>query len=238
MLKIALVVPTPSPNVRITTVAKPGDFLIPRSAMRRSWATCSTRRTPRASRASSLYRSTPPKARSAARRASLGATPSRSFFCCSSSMCSWSSSASSRSTSARRVSARNRRARRCMNTMCESALSLGRSHDGVDRRGEPPPTCGFVAELPLPGFRQLVELCLPVVFRRSPLRVDPAAILEAVERRIERALIDLQHVARDLLDPLRDAPAVHRLERERLENQHVERALQDVVRLDGHRKRG
>jgi hypothetical protein len=50
-----------------------------------------------------------------------------------------------------------------------------------------------------------------------------------MQRWVERALVDLQHVARDLLNALRDSPAMHGLERERLEDQHVQRALEDVV---------
>ena len=49
-----------------------------------------------------------------------------------------------------------------------------------------------------------------------------------MERRIERALVDLEDVARDLLDALGDAPAVHCLEGQCLEDEHVERPLQDV----------
>ena len=49
-----------------------------------------------------------------------------------------------------------------------------------------------------------------------------------MERRVERALGDLQRVARDLANPLGDGPAVQRPERERLEDQEIERALREV----------
>src|ERR1041384_4272997 len=49
-----------------------------------------------------------------------------------------------------------------------------------------------------------------------------------MERRVERSLIDLEHAARDLLDALADAPAVHGLEGRGLEDEEVEGALKDV----------
>src|SRR4051812_31191049 len=51
---------------------------------------------------------------------------------------------------------------------------------------------------------------------------------------VERSLVDLQDVARDLLNALRDAPTVHGLEREGLEDEHVERPLQDVGVVGRH----
>jgi len=56
-----------------------------------------------------------------------------------------------------------------------------------------------------------------------------------VEGGIERALIDLDDGAGDLLQALRDAVAVGGLEREDLEDQHVERALRDGKTRRGHR---
>src|ERR1041385_7279045 len=50
-----------------------------------------------------------------------------------------------------------------------------------------------------------------------PLGHNPALLLEPVQRRIERALLDRKHLVRQLLDPLRNAPAVQRLAHERFE---------------------
>ena len=61
-----------------------------------------------------------------------------------------------------------------------------------------------------------------------PLRVEPPGTLEALQGGEQGAGVDLEDVARDLLDAPRDAEAVHRLEAERLEDQHVQRALNDV----------
>jgi hypothetical protein len=40
-------------------------------------------------------------------------------------------------------------------------------------------------------------------------------MLEAVQRRIERPLLHAKQLVRNLLDALRNRPAVHRLERDR-----------------------
>ena len=89
-------------------------------------------------------------------------------------------------------------------------------------------------ELPASGARQAVVLGLAVVLRRVPFRIDPSLLLEAMECRIERPLIDAQDVLRDLLDAQRDSPAVHRLERQGLQDEHVERSLQEILFLTGH----
>ena len=49
-----------------------------------------------------------------------------------------------------------------------------------------------------------------------------------MERGVERTLIHLQHVAGDVLDAERNAPAVHRTGIQRLEDEQVERALKQV----------
>src|SRR5262245_54397107 len=80
--------------------------------------------------------------------------------------------------------------------------------------------------------RERVELRAARVLRLQPCAVEPARALEPLERGQQRARVDLEHAARDLLDPPRDAEAVHRLKAEGLQNEHVERALDDVgVRL-------
>ena len=63
---------------------------------------------------------------------------------------------------------------------------------------------------------------------RPGLRLQPSLLLEAMERRVQRALADLQDFAADLLNALGDGPAVRRLERDGLEDQQVERALNEV----------
>src|SRR5437868_4113661 len=106
---------------------------------------------------------------------------------------------------------------------------LDGGHDRVDRGRKPPPARRLVRELSFTGAREMVELRLAIVLRCPPLGGDPASILEAMQRGVERALVHLQDIARDLLNPLGYPPAVHGLKGERFQDEHVERALEDVV---------
>ena len=58
-----------------------------------------------------------------------------------------------------------------------------------------------------------------LIRRQLPRRRDPTLLLEAMQRRIERSRVDLQHVARAGLDRLRDAVAVLRAPLERLQDE-------------------
>jgi len=59
----------------------------------------------------------------------------------------------------------------------------------------------FGFQLLLAGTRELVKFGASVVFRSSPVRLDPAATLQSVQSRIQRALLNFQNVARDLAQP-------------------------------------
>ena len=52
--------------------------------------------------------------------------------------------------------------------------------------------------------------------------------LEAMECRVEGALVDLQDIVGDLLDPLRDRPAMKRLRLQRPQDERVERTWEKV----------
>ena len=71
-----------------------------------------------------------------------------------------------------------------------------------------------------------------------PTAPQPAALLEPVQRGIERALLHLQDLARHLLQALGDRVAVNRPEGDDLQDQHVERALEQLGfrRLIAHTK--
>ncbi len=56
-------------------------------------------------------------------------------------------------------------------------------------------------------------------------------MLEAIQRGIERALLNLQAVLRDLLNAEQDAVAVQRPQRDGLEDEEVEGALQQLGRV-------
>src|SRR5205823_4642515 len=94
--------------------------------------------------------------------------------------------------------------------------------------GEAFPFVHLVAEcatsLPCDGVVPRATVVLGVL----PIALDVAAKLEALERWIERALIDVEASARDLSDAEADPPAVHRLERECLEDQQVDATPEDV----------
>jgi hypothetical protein len=53
-------------------------------------------------------------------------------------------------------------------------------------------------------------------------------VLEAIERGVQRALLDVERAARDLLDAREHGVAVQLAQRDGLEDQQVERARQEV----------
>jgi hypothetical protein len=99
--------------------------------------------------------------------------------------------------------------------------------DEPDRVRETIPRRLLDLELLLARPRERVELGLASRFRLPPLGFEPAFLLEPVQRRVQRSLIDLDGLARDLLEPLRYPVAMRRIERQDLKDQHVERALRD-----------
>src|SRR5262249_41555533 len=179
--------------------------------------------TPRASRHSSLIWATPPSSSRARRAASAGESPAA--MCLSTCFSRWkrSSSSSSCSTAFRRNSARSRNARSV--SMAGPPRSLSLFQHLSDGGGELAPGALLHLELLAAAARQRVVLGAAVVVGRAPLRVDEAPPLEGGEGRVERALLDLEHAARDLVEPLRDRPAVPRPERQGLEDEEVERPL-------------
>ncbi len=68
-----------------------------------------------------------------------------------------------------------------------------------------------------------------VVGRLPPLGLDPALLPHPLERRIERPLLHLEHLARHPVEVLRDAVAVHGLHGQRLEDEHVEQPREQLA---------
>src|SRR5688572_779058 len=68
----------------------------------------------------------------------------------------------------------------------------------------------------------------PVVVGRVPVAGHETILLEALQGRVERTLVHLQHALGDLLHALADPPSVHGGKGERLQDQQVERAPQGV----------
>src|SRR4029079_18220964 len=103
-----------------------------------------------------------------------------------------------------------------------------------DRCRAPGPVCRFGLELPPATACERVVLRAPRIRGVATLGVEPPGSLEPCQRGQQRPGIDLEHSARDLLDPARDAEAMHGFEAERLENQHVQSALYEIVILGIH----
>src|SRR5881394_670291 len=134
------------------------------------------------------------------------------------------SSSSSRSAVRGRANARASMRMRANIVLPSSA----RRENGFDGKHVPAPGFGFDAEGPASLRGETVVFGAAVVVARAPFAVDPGALLEPLERRIEGALVDVEDALRELLDALADPPAVHRLEVERLEHEEVEGAPEHV----------
>ena len=78
------------------------------------------------------------------------------------------------------------------------------------------------------GCSEVVEAGTAPEFRDTPFGLDPSFVFETVKRRIERSLVDFEHMLGNLLDSLGYCPAVLRLLLKRSKDQKVESALQKV----------
>jgi hypothetical protein len=81
---------------------------------------------------------------------------------------------------------------------------------------------------------ELVVLAPAVVLREPPLALHVPALLEPVERLVERRIVHDEGAVGALPDPSGDGVAVHRLPGQRLEHQHVERAVEEIDRRLRH----
>jgi hypothetical protein len=92
----------------------------------------------------------------------------------------------------------------------------------------------FALELFAAGRGELVIFGAAIIFGRAPAGFDPAATLEAVQRGVQRTLLDLQNVFGDLLNTFRNGPAVLRLESNRFEDEQIQSALRQIEFLGGY----
>ena len=83
-------------------------------------------------------------------------------------------------------------------------------------------------ELLLPLGREAIELGLLPGLAEAPVGLEPAPLHEAVQRRVERAGLDLQEVVGLLADHLANAVAVLRAPLEGPEHEHVKGALEQL----------
>lgn len=110
-------------------------------------------------------------------------------------------------------------------------IPLSRLNDQIDCRGEAAPVGGFLFELSAACRGQRIKLGLSAGFGFFPFGFDPGFLLQAVQGRVERALLDLQYIPRNLLNTLGDGPAMLGLERNGFENQEIQSSLNEVVRF-------
>src|SRR5262245_12896881 len=184
--KIAPFTPMPRPSVSATATENPGLRFIVCSAYRTSAPASWNHRAPRSSRIVSRCPSRPPNVRSARLRASGAGTPPSINLRVSMSM--WKANSSSMRASARRPrTTSRRRARSPLMTL----MALLLEHE-LNRRHEPLPLFHFEPQPLLPVLCDAVVTRAPVVVGRLPRAFDVAAMLEALQGGVERALIHVE----------------------------------------------
>src|SRR5215469_4012910 len=149
---------------------------------------------------------------------------------CSSSMRSvtWKRSSRSRSRSRRpgRMALRSR----------PSHLRIAQNL--ANARRQPYPAFLFFGELFAAERRERIEARLAILLGHAPFRAYPTGLLHAMQRRVERALLDTQQLIGNKMDVGGNGVAEHALlPAQCFENQQHQRALQDVVLFRSHRLR-
>src|SRR5438132_665177 len=104
-------------------------------------------------------------------------------------------------------------------------------YDKTDCSGEAAPVGGFLFELGATGRGQRIKLGLPARFGFFPFGFDPGFLFQAVQSRVKGALLDLQHLTRDLLNALGNRPPMLGFERDSFQDQKVQRSLDKIVWL-------
>ena len=95
------------------------------------------------------------------------------------------------------------------------------------RADERRPGIGLVDELTAPRAGERIDLDAPVVVAGPPFAGEELPLLEAVERRVERALLDLKGAVGDLLDARENPVTVQLAERDGAEDEQIESAGDD-----------
>src|ERR1700735_631191 len=171
--------------------------------------------------------STPPSSRRACRWASCGDMPARRFSSVSMARCERTSA--SRSVFTRREENRLRRRLRNFATrsMARAPYKLLHSFQGLGNcHGNAIPALGFEFELFTAGPGEAIKLGATIIFGIAPKGRYPALFLHAVQGGEERAGLNDEGTAGDLLNPAGNSEAVHFAGDQGFQNQHVEGALQ------------
>src|ERR1039458_1690046 len=99
--------------------------------------------------------------------------------------------------------------------------------DECDRLRELLPLAHLAHELLSTEGGEIVETRLAIVRRGAPRRPDPLPRLEALERRVERAVVHKERLSRSTLNGTGDALPVLRATEQRAQDDEVEGALQE-----------
>src|SRR5580698_747005 len=91
-----------------------------------------------------------------------------------------------------------------------------------------------VFQLAMAGLGELVEFCLAIVFRRAPARSDEALLFELQQRRVERAVVQLQQVSAGLLNAPRQPVTVLRTHGFKRAQHHQRQSSLPYVGLVAH----
>src|SRR5438093_1693727 len=90
------------------------------------------------------------------------------------------------------------------------------------------PPAGFDGELFATPGGQAVELGAPVVLGGPVVERNPSSFDQPMQRRVQGALLHLEHILGAALDGLGDCMAVSGSQPQRAEDQQVQRALQEL----------
>jgi len=110
-------------------------------------------------------------------------------------------------------------------------MRLRALEDLPDRRDDALPQAPLGRELATARHRQAVRLDAPPHLIHVPFAGNPPLAFKAMQRREQRASLDVKGTAGDLADPFGDAHAVQRFEGERAKDQQIERAFEEICFL-------
>ena len=102
----------------------------------------------------------------------------------------------------------------------------------LDRAREEAPAGDFIREVPSAGGGEAVDSHAATLLGESLVGGNQAALLETIERGVERALIDLEHIGAALTNALRDRPPMERGVPDGLQDEQIERALEQIGARD------